>query len=131
MLRIFGDVIDTSAVTARPSRPGVVSTRENRVDRIGAVVSSPPDSVSDQVFEGYDAEQIRLMAEDCIVLDENDVPIGSATKKACHLLENIEKGLLHRAFSVFLFDQEDRLLLQQRASEKITFPGMPSRPVHH
>ena len=39
-------------------------------------------------------------------------------------MENIEKGLLHRAFSVFLFDNKNRLLLQQRASEKITFPDM-------
>jgi len=38
-------------------------------------------------------------------------------------MENINKGLLHRAFSVFLFDSQNRLLLQQRASEKITFPG--------
>lgn len=39
-------------------------------------------------------------------------------------MENINKGLLHRAFSVFLFDSQNRLLLQQRASEKITFPNM-------
>lgn len=39
-------------------------------------------------------------------------------------MENIEKGLLHRAFSVFLFDSDNKLLLQQRAAEKITFPGM-------
>lgn len=32
---------------------------------------------------GYDAEQIRLMDEVCIVLDENDAPIGSASKKTC------------------------------------------------
>jgi isopentenyl-diphosphate delta-isomerase len=36
---------------------------------------------------------------------------------------NIDQGLLHRAFSVFLFDKENKLLLQQRASEKITFPS--------
>lgn len=41
-----------------------------------------------------------------------------------HLMSNINKGLLHRAFSVFLFDDQNRLLLQQRASEKITFPDM-------
>lgn len=41
-----------------------------------------------------------------------------------HLMTNIDKGLLHRAFSVFLFDSNNRLLLQQRASEKITFPDM-------
>lgn len=39
-------------------------------------------------------------------------------------MPNIEKGLLHRAFSVFLFDLKKRLLLQQRASEKITFPDL-------
>lgn len=39
-------------------------------------------------------------------------------------MTNIDKGLLHRAFSVFLFDSNKRLLLQQRASEKITFPDM-------
>lgn len=39
-------------------------------------------------------------------------------------MKNIDDGLLHRAFSVFLFDSQNRLLLQQRASEKITFPNM-------
>lgn len=32
---------------------------------------------------GYDEEQIRLMDEVCIVLDDNDTPIGSASKKTC------------------------------------------------
>jgi isopentenyl-diphosphate delta-isomerase type 1 len=42
-----------------------------------------------------------------------------------HLMENIRKGLLHRAFSAFVFRPSDgKLLLQQRASEKITFPDM-------
>ncbi|KAL4758699.1 isopentenyl-diphosphate delta-isomerase IDI1 [Aspergillus foveolatus] len=73
---------------------------------------------------GYDEEQVRLMDEVCIVLDDDDKPIGSASKKTCHLMTNIDRGLLHRAFSVFLFDSRNRLLLQQRASEKITFPDM-------
>lgn len=34
-------------------------------------------------LSGYDEEQIRLMDEVCIVLDENDMPIGSASKKTC------------------------------------------------
>nr|KAJ3418833.1 isopentenyl-diphosphate delta-isomerase idi1 [Polyrhizophydium stewartii] len=38
-------------------------------------------------------------------------------------MENISKGLLHRAFSVFIFNEAGELLLQQRADEKITFPG--------
>jgi isopentenyl-diphosphate delta-isomerase len=39
-------------------------------------------------------------------------------------MSNIDKGLLHRAFSVFLFNDKNELLLQQRAAEKITFPDM-------
>jgi isopentenyl-diphosphate delta-isomerase len=40
-------------------------------------------------------------------------------------MTNINAGLLHRAFSVFLFRPSDgRLLLQKRADEKITFPSM-------
>ena len=106
--------------------------------------ASNNDSNNDEL-EGYDEEQRRLMDEVCIVLDENDNPIGSASKKVCtywglchlllfeldlltncagHLMKNIDAGLLHRAFSVFLFDSDNRLLLQQRASEKITFPDM-------
>ena len=34
-------------------------------------------------LEGYDEEQRRLMDEVCIVLDENDNPIGSVSKKVC------------------------------------------------
>lgn len=32
---------------------------------------------------GYDEEQVRLMEEVCIVTDNNDRPIGSASKKTC------------------------------------------------
>ncbi|RDW80473.1 isopentenyl-diphosphate delta-isomerase 1 [Coleophoma crateriformis] len=84
----------------------------------------PDIDTSSAELDGHDAEQIRLMDEVCIVLDEDDKPIGNFSKKICHLMTNIDKGLLHRAFSVFLFDSKNRLLLQQRATEKITFPDM-------
>ncbi|KAL1902598.1 isopentenyl-diphosphate delta-isomerase idi1 [Sporothrix stenoceras] len=84
----------------------------------------PDIDTSGEALEGHDEEQIRLMDEACIVLDDNDMPIGKASKKICHLMTNIDRGLLHRAFSVFLFDEQNRLLLQQRATEKITFPDM-------
>ena len=58
------------------------------------------------------------------VLDNDDKPVGAGTKKLCHIMDNINEGLLHRAFSVFLFNEDGELLLQQRADEKITFPGM-------
>ncbi|XP_070255927.1 isopentenyl-diphosphate Delta-isomerase 1-like [Myotis yumanensis] len=69
-----------------------------------------------------DEQQVQLLAEMRILIDENDNKIGAETKKNCHLNENIEKGLLHRAFSVFLFNTENKPLLQQRADAKITFP---------
>ncbi len=76
------------------------------------------------IWENYDKEQVRLMSEMCLVINSDDKVIGTDTKQNCHLMENINKdGLLHRAFSVFLFDEQGRLLLQQRADQKITFPG--------
>ena len=52
-------------------------------------------------------------------------PSGSLTRGSLgHLMTNINQGLLHRAFSVFLFNSKNELLLQQRASSKITFPLM-------
>jgi len=87
--------------------------------------AAAPSSDINHDLAGYDAEQIRLMEELCIVLDANDNAIGSASKKACHLMTNINAGLLHRAFSCFLFHPKTKkLLLQQRAAEKITFPNM-------
>ena len=41
------------------------------------------DSPGTSDLEGYDEEQIRLMDEVCIVLDNDDNPIGSASKKTC------------------------------------------------
>ncbi|KAM5235323.1 isopentenyl-diphosphate Delta-isomerase 1 [Ctenodactylus gundi] len=74
-------------------------------------------------IDHLDKQQVQLLAEMCILIDENDNKIGADTKKNCHLNENIKKGLLHRAFSVFLFNSENKLLLQQRSDAKITFPG--------
>nr|AHA15363.1 isopentenyl diphosphate isomerase type 2 [Taraxacum kok-saghyz] len=73
---------------------------------------------------GMDAVQRRLMFEDeCILVDENDKVVGHDTKYNCHLMEKIEKGnMLHRAFSVFLFNSKYELLLQQRSATKVTFP---------
>ena len=79
----------------------------------------------DASLQGHDEEQIRLMEERCIVTDREDHMIRDGSKKECHLMININQGLLHRAFSVFLFDPlSGKLLLQKRASEKITFPDM-------
>ena len=59
------------------------------------------------------------MAERVICVDEADQPIGEAGKLEAH-----ERGLLHRAFSVFLFDCQNRLLLQRRALTKYHSGGL-------
>lgn len=48
-----------------------------------------------------------------ILVNEADEPIGVMPKMEVH-----RRGLLHRAFSVFIFDAEGRMLLQQRSREK-------------
>ena len=57
------------------------------------------------------------MREHVILVDEQDNPIGVMEKIEAH-----EKALLHRAFSVFVFNHKGDLLLQQRAKEKYHSP---------
>ena len=96
-------------------------------------ISAPNDVSATKalIAEGFDESQAAMMGERVILVDENDIPIGSASKLDTHRGE----GLLHRAFSVLLFDQNGRLLLQRRALDKITFPGIwanscCSHPLH-
>ncbi|XP_063902642.1 isopentenyl-diphosphate Delta-isomerase 1-like [Zophobas morio] len=75
------------------------------------------------LFSGKDEEQIKFMEELCVQIDYYDNVVGGITKKESHLMDNISKGILHRAFSVFLFNSKGDLLLQQRSNKKITFPN--------
>lgn len=43
----------------------------------------PDIDTTSEALSGHDEEQIRLMDEVCIVTDENDAPIGTASKKIC------------------------------------------------
>lgn len=43
----------------------------------------PDIDTSGEALDGHDEEQVRLMDEVCIVTDENDKPIGTASKKLC------------------------------------------------
>ena len=54
-----------------------------------------------------------MSTNDVILVTENDEEIGVMEKMEAH-----RRGVLHRAFSVFLFDSEGRMLLQQRSAEK-------------
>ncbi|XP_033103191.1 isopentenyl-diphosphate Delta-isomerase 1-like [Anneissia japonica] len=68
--------------------------------------------------------QESYLQEPCILVDNDDNIIGSGSKKQCHLIDKgNNKCPLHRAFSVFLFNQSGELLIQQRSDAKITFPG--------
>lgn len=54
-----------------------------------------------------------MKEQEVVLVNENDEPIGVMEKIEAH-----QKGLLHRAFSVFIFDSKGKMLLQQRAKEK-------------
>ena len=58
-------------------------------------------------------------AEELILVDENDKEIGFLSKAECHH----GVGQLHRAFSVFLFNDAGELLMQQRSDLKRLWPG--------
>jgi isopentenyl-diphosphate delta-isomerase len=56
---------------------------------------------------------------DVILVDEQDTPVGTMEKLEAH-----QKGLLHRAFSVFAFNGRGELLLQRRAPHKYHSAGL-------
>lgn len=57
--------------------------------------------------------------EKVILVNEQDEQIGLMPKMEAH-----EKALLHRAFSVFVFNHKNDLMLQQRALSKYHSPGL-------
>lgn len=59
------------------------------------------------------------MKEEVILVDQNDRQTGTLEKLEAH-----QKGLLHRAFSVFVFNSKNQLLLQQRALGKYHSAGL-------
>jgi isopentenyl-diphosphate delta-isomerase len=56
----------------------------------------------------------------CVILvDEEDNPVGTMEKMEAH-----ERGLLHRAFSILLFNSKGELLLQKRSEKKYHSGGL-------
>ncbi len=64
-------------------------------------------------------EVVSSEAEQLILVDSDDQEIGFASKADAHDGE----GTLHRAFSLFIFNEHGELLLQQRAREKRLWGG--------
>ena len=60
-----------------------------------------------------------MSIEKVILVDENDNQVGLMPKLEAH-----QKGLLHRAFSVFIFNSKYELLLQKRAASKYHSGGL-------
>jgi len=65
-----------------------------------------------------------IMAEQVVLVDKNNTELGVMEKLEAH-----EKGLLHRAFSIFIFNKKGELLLQQRNSSKYHSGGLWSNTV--
>lgn len=67
-------------------------------------------------------EQHRIVSsedEELILVDRDDREVGFLSKAACH----DGAGQLHRAFSLFLFNDAGQLLMQQRSGGKRLWPG--------
>ena len=89
------------------------------------------EAEASDAMAGSDSVQESLMAEAVIQVTESDEVVGPISKLDSHHGD----GVIHRAFSVMLFDSTGRLLLQRRASHKITFPNVwanscCSHPLH-
>ena len=61
---------------------------------------------------------VSFDSEPLILVDDNDNIIGHQDKASCHE----GQGILHRAFSIFIFNKVGQLLLQKRSSNKRLWP---------
>lgn len=61
----------------------------------------------------------HLLNNNVVLVDAEDVEIGTMSKMEAH-----RRGVLHRAFSVFIFNTRGELLMQQRADSKYHSPGL-------
>jgi isopentenyl-diphosphate delta-isomerase len=64
-------------------------------------------------------EIVSNSSEELILVDELDREIGHRSKADCHS----GNGILHRAFSIFVFNDDDELLLQKRSLDKPLWPN--------
>lgn len=64
-------------------------------------------------------ESVSSPSELLITVDSNGNALGTITKSGAHE----RPGILHQAFSIFLFDRDGHVLLQQRAKTKPLWPG--------
>ena len=126
------------------SKMATVATKAANTPAASSSAPSPsPAAPPPASWDGSGTQEDLMLRDQVILVDESDAVLGGASKFAAHRFEESHddgdgegdgktknkaktkaNGLLHRAFSVFLFDSSDRLLLQRRASCKITFPDV-------
>jgi len=61
---------------------------------------------------------IKTKAEKLIVVNEKDRITGYEDRKKCHR----DKGILHRAFTIFVFNKKNQILIQKRSKNKLLWP---------
>jgi hypothetical protein len=75
-------------------------------------------------------QEDAMLNEKCILVDENDKNLGEISKKDCHVVLKNDEIKLHRAFSVFLFNEDGDMLIQRRSSHKVNLHDSSYRTWH-
>lgn len=75
------------------------------------------------IISTFHPSQTNTLNESLILVDVNDRRVGNVSKLNGHL-KCLNNEYPHRAFSVFLFNSKNEMLLQQRSLKKFTFPGL-------
>jgi len=121
----------------RPLGLCILPRRRTRIANYASAGVEVQEEVKPAAWSGVGMTQDEFMLKDeCVVVNYMDEVVGHDNKYNCHkFVPGQPKGIVHRAFSVMLFDAEGRILLQQRAASKITFPNVwtntcCSHPLH-
>ena len=88
-------------------------------NRGNRVTITPLQLIECSLLENISTQIVSDDAERLILVDAEDNEIGQLDKSSCHDGE----GILHRAFSLFIFNDRGELLLQKRAGGKRLWPG--------
>jgi hypothetical protein len=125
------NVVDLVAAAAETVVPAVEQLIDDVLDDIPDM-DAPRDTNVWNTNEAVSQEELMDM-DQVLVVNEQDVITGTMSKKDSHVFSAEQPhGILHRAFSLFVFCQDTQeLLLQQRASSKITFPGVRILSILH
>lgn len=91
----------------------------NAVARRLFSIAARRTKAQEALLEKYDPVQVGYMSEKCIAVDEDDNILGGVSKAEAHHVDTLS---LHRAFSLFAFTPDRKLILQKRSAQKITFP---------